>query len=100
MGQNRQTPERALRLRIDFSYRFGIILHTEPAGEAGYAGVVELADTMVLGAIAQACRFKSCRPHHLKWTSSVHNDKNRLAKPACFCYAMIVLSFQPAQILP
>ena len=28
-----------------------------------YAGVVELADTIDLGSIAFACRFKSCHPH-------------------------------------
>ena len=28
-----------------------------------YAGVVELADTIDLGSIAIACRFKSCHPH-------------------------------------
>ncbi len=31
-----------------------------------YAGVVELADTIDLGSIAFACRFKSCHPHQLK----------------------------------
>ena len=28
------------------------------------ADMVELADTMDLGSIAKACRFKSCYPHH------------------------------------
>ena len=32
------------------------------------APVVELADTMDLGSIAQACRFKSCRAHHSEMT--------------------------------
>ena len=30
-----------------------------------YAPVVELADTMDLGSIATACRFKSCQVHQL-----------------------------------
>ena len=29
------------------------------------ADVVKLEDTMDLGSIARACRFKSCHPHHL-----------------------------------
>ena len=40
-------------------------LYVRRAADAGYAPVVELADTMDLGSIARACRFKSCRAHQL-----------------------------------
>ena len=30
-----------------------------------HADVVKLADTLDLGSSAYACRFESCRPHHL-----------------------------------
>ena len=30
-----------------------------------YAGVVELVDSLDLGSNARACRFESCRPHHM-----------------------------------
>ena len=33
------------------------------------AGVAELADALALGASALACRFKSCHPHHIPWSS-------------------------------
>ena len=31
-----------------------------------YAGVVELVDSVDLGSSAKACRFESCRPHHIE----------------------------------
>ena len=30
------------------------------------AGVVELVDSLDLGSNAKACRFESCRPHHIE----------------------------------
>ena len=39
------------------------------------ADVVKLADTIDLGSIASACRFKSCRPHQNK---TLRNDANAL----------------------
>ena len=43
-------------------------LRVRRAADAGYAPVVELADTMDLGSIARACGFKSCRAHHSEMT--------------------------------
>ena len=34
-----------------------------------------MADTMVLGAIASACRFKSCCPHHKVATKKMQPPK-------------------------
>ena len=42
-----------------------------------HAGVVELADTTVLGAVTSVCRFKSCRPQKSKAYKSKRAVKKR-----------------------
>ena len=40
-----------------------IILYNNQAVKCGCGG---MADTLVLGTSAYACRFKSCHPHHVE----------------------------------
>ena len=57
--------------------------------KAFLADVVKLADTIDLGSIASACRFKSCRPHQNK---TLRNDANAL-------FLSVSLFFLPVSVL-
>lgn len=57
--------------------------------------MVELADTIDLGSIAPACRFKSCHPHQNK---TLRNDAAALFLSVSFFVpgAVLYLSFMQA----
>ena len=57
-----------------------IPLRVKIRGTKEYAGVVELVDSVDLGSSAKACRFESCRPHHLKTSLLIQSDVRKTSE--------------------